>query len=230
MSIDDNWFIDIVLQVLIQADFVISISILIFDRKAWIMYELLKQSIEKEIQVSEGLMKQLVARGVVMQLHKNEDVLQAGQVCDYGYFINHGSFMHLHVNEKGKESVIGFAIDKAYGFFSSPESYFTREPSAYSIRALEDSTIIRYSRSDLADLSEQFPEFSAFFYKIIAHGFLSVYKFSTLRLSLSSKEFLSYLYKEQPIYLQRIPDKYIALFMGVSKEWLCKLKSKVVRS
>ncbi len=194
------------------------------------MFEKLKQEIEKEIPVSPGLMEQLVKRGVPKQMHKNDYVLHAGQVCNYGYFIHHGSFMHLHVNDKGKESVIGFAIDEAYAFFSSPESYFTRQPSAFGIRALEDSLVIRYSRTDLDEMSAAFPEFSAFYHKIIAHGFLTLYKFSTLRLSLTSKEFLMYLYTEQPVYLQRIPDKYIALFMGVSKEWLCKLKTRILRS
>jgi len=194
------------------------------------MFEKLKQQLEQEISVSAELMQQLEQRGVIIALNKYDYVLQAGQVCDYGYFIHQGSFMHLHVNDKGKESIIGFAIDDAYGFFSSPESYFTRQPSAYGIRALEDSIVIRYTRTDLDELSAAFPEFSMFYHKIIAHGFLTLYKFSTLRLSLTSKEFLDYLYKEQPIYLQRIPDKYIALFMGVSKEWLCKLKTKVLRS
>jgi hypothetical protein len=30
--------------------------------------------------------------------------------------------------------------------------------------------------------------------------------------------------------MQRIPDKYIAQFMGVSKEWLSKLKKKVLKN
>lgn len=194
------------------------------------MFDKLKQQIEKEIHVSDELMQQLETRGEIIEFHKRDYVFKAGQVCDFGCFIQHGSFMHLHINDKGKESIIGFAIDDAYGFFSSPESYFTRQPSAFSIRALEDSVVIRYSRTDLDEMSASFPEFSDFYYKIIAHGFLSLYKFSTLRLSLTSKEFLSYLYTEQPIYLQRIPDKYIALFMGVSKEWFCKLKTQILRS
>jgi CRP/FNR family transcriptional regulator, anaerobic regulatory protein len=194
------------------------------------MFEKLRQQIEIEIPVSVELMQQLKLRGTVLQIYKNEYVLQAGQVCDYGYFIHHGSFMHLHVNEKGKESITGFAIDEAYGFFSSPESYFTRQPSAFGIRALEDSVVIRYSRVDLDEMSAAFPEFCTFYHKIIAHGFITLYKFSSLRLSLTSKEFLIYLYNEQPIYLKRIPDKYIALFMGVSKEWLCKLKTRILRS
>lgn len=194
------------------------------------MYELLKQHISKEISVSAELGRELEKKGTIIQVNKGENLLSAGQVCNWGYFINRGSFMHLYANADGKESIIGFAIDKVYGFCSSPESYFTHQPSAFSIRALEDSVVIRYSRTDMDEMSAVFPEFNKFFHKIIADGFLSLYKFSTLRLSLTSKEFLSYLYKEQPIFLQRIPDKYIALFMGISKEWLCKLKTQLLRS
>ncbi|WP_170830022.1 Crp/Fnr family transcriptional regulator [Williamwhitmania taraxaci] len=202
----------------------------IFETYKSEMFNKLRQQLECEITVSAELMLQLEARGVILRFHKNEYVLQAGEVCDFSCFIQYGCFIHLHINADGKESIIGFAVDEAYSFFSSPESYFTRQPSVCGIRALEDSMVIRYSRTDLDELCITFPEFSTFYYKIIADGFLTLYKFNTLRLTLTSTEFLKYLLTKQPIYLQRIPDKYIALFMGISKEWLCKLKTKILRS
>lgn len=54
--------------------------------------------------------------------------------------------------------------------------------------------------------------------------------FSALRLSLNAEEFLIFLYNQHPVYMRRIPDKYIAQFMGVSKEWLSKLKKKIFKT
>ena len=62
--------------------------------------------------------------------------------------------------------------------------------------------------------------FSLIFFNSMEFAFLSKW----------SSDFLLFLYNQHPVYLQRIPDKYIAEFMGISKEWLSKLKKKVLKN
>lgn len=194
------------------------------------MFSKLKQAIDNDIRMSSELWTKLQEFGKIRHLKKNEYLLKSGQVCNYGYFINSGSLVKTFVNQNGKEIVQGFYIDVAYSFLSEVTSYFSEHESAFEVKALESSEIIEFSKLQLQYLVDNFPEWAIFFHKITANSFQNLYMFSAMRLSLNAEDFLIFLYNQHPIYIQRIPDKYIAEFMGVSKEWLSKLKKKVLKT
>ncbi|MFO7940176.1 MAG: Crp/Fnr family transcriptional regulator [Bacteroidales bacterium] len=193
------------------------------------MFAKFKHVVEKEINVTPELWAQVEAFGTPKHLKKNEYLLKAGEVCQHGYFINKGSLVQTFLNQNGKEVVQGFYIDDVYAFLSSVTSYFSEKESDCQIKALEECELIAYSKAQLEYLATHYQEFAIFYHKITAKGFQNLYMFSAMRLSLNAEEFLIFLYNQHPIYMQRIPDKYIAQFMGVSKEWLSKLKKRVAK-
>jgi|SRR6056297_694151 len=193
------------------------------------MFSRLKQVIDKEIRMSPELWIKLQEFGKIRYLKKNEYLLKAGQVIHYGYFVNSGSLVKTFINQNGKEIVQGFYIDNTYTFLSEVTSYFSEHESAFDVKALESCEIIEFSKSQLEYLANNFKEFAIFYHKITAKSYQNLYMFSAMRLSLDAEDFLMFLYDQHPILLQRIPDKYIAEFMGISKEWLSKLKKKVLK-
>lgn len=193
------------------------------------MFSKLEQAIHKDVKMSPELWAQLQEFGTLRKIKKNAYLLKAGEVCHHGYFINSGSLVQTFLNKNGKEVVQGFYIEDTYTFLSSVTSYFSEKGSDFEIKAIENCEVIAFSREQLTYMVNEFHEFAIFFHQITARGFQNLYLFSAMRLSLNAEEFLRFLYDEYPIYLQRIPDKYVAQFMGVSKEWLSKLKKKVLK-
>ena len=194
------------------------------------MFSKFKHTIDNSIKVSPELWTHIQEFGTIRQLKKNDYLLRAGQVCHHGYFINKGSLVKTFLNPNGKEVVQGFFIDKEYSFVSEVISYFSKKESDFQIKAIEACEIIEFSNHQLDYLMANYPEFAIFFHKITANSYQNLYMFSAMRLSLNAEEFLRFLYKNHPTYMLRIPDKYIAQFMGVSKEWLSKLKRKILKS
>jgi CRP-like cAMP-binding protein len=193
------------------------------------MFTKFRQAVEKEIKITPELWAQVEAFGTLKKLKKNEYLLKAGEVCQHGYFINKGSLVQTFLNQNGKEVVQGFYIDDVYAFLSSVTSYFSEQESDCQIKALEECELIAYSKAQLEYLAAHYQDFAIFYHKITARAFQNLYMFSAMRLSLNAEEFLIFLYNQHPVYMQRIPDKYIAQFMGVSKEWLSKLKKRVAK-
>ncbi|MFO7864413.1 MAG: Crp/Fnr family transcriptional regulator [Salinivirgaceae bacterium] len=193
------------------------------------MFASFKHSVEKEIKISPELWAQVESFGTLRKLKKNEYLLKAGEICQHGYFINKGSLVQTFLNQNGKEVVLGFYIDDVYAFLSSVTSYFSEKESNCQIKALEDCELIAFSKPQLECLATQYQEFAIFYHKITARAFKGLYIFSAMRLSLNAEEFLIFLYNQHPVYMQRIPDKYIAQFMGISKEWLSKLKKRIAK-
>ncbi len=194
------------------------------------MFSKLKQAIDKETKMSPELWTQIQEFGKIRHLNKNEYLLKNGEVCNHGYFINSGSLIKTFLNSNGKEIVIGFYIDNTYAFLTEVTSYFSADESAFEVKAVESCEVIEFSKSQLEYLIDKFPGWAIFFHKLAANSFQNLYMFSAMRLSLSAEDFLIFLYNQHPVYLQRIPDKYIAEFMGISKEWLSKLKKKVLKN
>lgn len=193
------------------------------------MFSKLKLSVENEIKMSPELWTQLQEFGTIRHLNKNDYLLKSDQVCRHGYFLNSGSLVKTFLNQNGKEIVQGFFIDEAYTFLSEVISYFSDKGTDFQIKALENCELIEFSKSQLEFLVANYQEFAVFFHKINSTSFQNLYMLSAMRLSLNAEEFLLYLYDQHPIYMRRIPDKYIAQFMGVSKEWLSKLKKKILK-
>ena len=48
-----------------------------------------------------------------------------------------------------------------------------------------------------------------------------------IRQSCTAEEFIKYLYNHYMWIMQRVPDKYIAQYMGISNAWYCKLKKRI---
>lgn len=162
-------------------------------------------------------------------LAKGEYLLRAGQPCTHGYFINKGLILHLYVNDKGRESVMGLSADDLYPFFSSPE-YFTGQPSGFELKAIEEVEVLAFSRFQIERLSEKYPAFASYFKEIMLMAISKIYTLTAARQSNTPEELLRYLYANHVWIVNRVPDKYIAQFIGISNEWYCKLKKKVLIS
>ena len=194
------------------------------------MFDQLEKHIRNDIMLTPELWKRLQMAGSEISIKKSQYLLKQGEVCQHGYFLNKGSLIQLFQHENGKEIVLGFYIDHIYSFLSSHKSYFTETGSTFEIKALENCDLIAFRKEDLENMARDFYEFSIFYHKITANALHNMDLFSAMRLSLSAEDFFIYLMKNHPAYLQRIPNKYIARFIGVSDEWLCKVKKKIVKS
>ncbi|MCU4165138.1 Crp/Fnr family transcriptional regulator [Carboxylicivirga caseinilyticus] len=192
------------------------------------MFEQLEKIIKKEVSFSADFWEELKNCAENIYIKKNEHLIHQGEVCRYGYFLNRGSLIHYFQSENGKETVLSFYVDHYYQFLSSPLSYFNEIGSTFEIKALEDCKLIAFHKDNLEKLSQKYPDFAVFYHKITATALHNMYLYTAMRLSLSAEDFLIYLMKNMSAIFERIPDKYIAQFVGVSGEWLCKVKKKIL--
>lgn len=160
-------------------------------------------------------------------MKKGDYLLRTGELCQDAYFINKGLFINLYVNENGTECVTGFAADNMFPFLSAI-GYFTKQPSEFEIKALEAGELLCFSRDHIEGLSFRYPLFASYYQNIML---TIIYKLDVLlavRLSSTAEEFIQFLYTNYAWMINRVPDKYIAHYMGISNAWYCKLKRKVL--
>lgn len=162
--------------------------------------------------------------GEIRQLEKNEYLIKSGQISHYGYYITRGSLVRTFINKKGKETIQCFYLDNSYALLSDVKSKVSDIGSSIQIMAIENSEIIEFPICKLRLLAKNSLDLALFLHKNNARNFHNLYMLSAMRLALPKKEYLQFLYHRYPAYMKRIPDLYIARFMGISKELLEKLK------
>lgn len=150
-------------------------------------------------------------------------LLEEGKISKTMFFIEKGC-LRTWVNVNGKEITTQFFFEGDK--ISSIESFRTNQPSLYSIESIEPCVLQTISQKDFQSILESSPEIRE---EIQEH----LYK----RLVQSQKLFFSFLkntpqqrYQEliekQPQIIQRVPQHYIASYLGITSVSLSRIRNR----
>lgn len=157
---------------------------------------------------------------------KNELIIKEGKICQNLYFIVKG-MIRFSIFINGKEKIIVFKDSGS--FFTDLESLLLQNPSRFSITAVEPTSILYITNSNLQ-----------IFYKKINNGerfgrinmqeiFLLVVSQLTTIYSESPEQRYTNFLKEYKHLIQRIPQYQIASYIGVTPQALCRIKKKFLK-
>ena len=183
--------------------------------------------IPKHLSLDDSFFKDLEACTSFVIIRKGDYLICTGELCQDAYFINKGLFVNQYVNDNGNECVTGFSSDKMYPFVSTI-GYFTQMPSEFEVKAIEDGELLRFSRKDIERLSRDYPAFAACYQNVMMMVISKLYSMFAVRQTSTAEDFLKYLYRNHQWIVSRVPDKYIAQYMGISDSWYCKLKKRIL--
>ncbi|MCD8176114.1 MAG: Crp/Fnr family transcriptional regulator [Tannerellaceae bacterium] len=177
----------------------------------------------------ESFLHEIKANTTLVHVKKGDYLLRTGELCLHAWFINKGLYINLYINDKGNEIVTGFSSDVYYPFLSAI-GYFTQTPSDFEIKALEDGELLCFPRCFIEDLSLRYPLFARYYQNAMMTIIAKHYALFTIWQSSTTEEFITHLYEKYAWMVSRIPDKYIACYMGISNEWYCKLKKRLYKT
>lgn len=188
------------------------------------MYENLKQYCQKLIPFSEKDLNLIDAYFEQKTLKKKEFLLQDDSVCNFIAFISEGSIRHFHVkNGDEKTCDISFSTMWVTDF----QSFTHNNISIMNLQAMEDTTVFLIRKHDLYKLYQECPIYEKFG-RLMAENVAQ--RATEIAMSLSSEkpeERFQNLLKKQPDLFQRIPQKYIANFLGISPESLSRIQKRI---
>jgi CRP-like cAMP-binding protein len=157
---------------------------------------------------------------------KGQYIVQQGDVCKYECFVISGCTKTFFIDEEGQEHIIMFAIEDWWA--SDLGSFITQTPADFSVQCIENTEFIMFSNDDIEDLYSEIPKLERFFRLIIERAFVASQKRLIRNFSLSAKDRYLYFKKQYPKIDQRIPQYMIASYLGVTKEFLSKIKGQLL--
>lgn len=173
---------------------------------------------EKEIQ-------ELEARLTERRVKRRHFILHAGDVCKHYTFVVEGCLKMYKVDAKGNEHILQFAVEE--GWIADIGSFHSEEPSELYIEALEQSTILQIAKPDLIYFYSEFPTFDRNFRVLAENAFIKLQK--RVLHSIGSTAEVRYLdfMRSYPHLINRISNVQIASFIGVTPEFLSKLRKNI---
>lgn len=173
-----------------------------------------------------GEEKQLVAEMFRPRLYrKRQYLLQAGDVCTQFNFVVRGCLRMYKADAKGNVHNIQFATENWW--MIELGSFHSKKPSELNIEALEDTMVLQINYENLISLYTQAPKFNRIFRVLIENSFVTLQKRLLQNISSTAEERYQGFVETYPHLANRLPQVQIASFLGITPEFLSRLRSKL---
>jgi CRP-like cAMP-binding protein len=172
--------------------------------------------------------EQLFLSKVEVQHIKAKTILHnAGEICKYSYFVNSGLLRSFNINDNIVEHVLHFACEGWW--IGDMYSLLSQKPGNLFIEVMEDAEIVLLSKENQEQLYFEIPKLERFF-RILTENSLVAHQERLMdNLSLSAEERFDKFCKRYPTLIQRVPQKQIASYIGVTPEFFSKMKSRMLK-
>lgn len=160
---------------------------------------------------------------------KKKQVLQEeGHYCKYLYFVASGCLRLYFTDTNGKEQTIQFALENWW--LTDPDNFKKGNHSHYSIQALEPSKLLCISQPSFQKLMATHPVMDTYFRLIFERAYAAMLWRIRLNYQMQKKEFYETFAASYPDFIQRIPQKILASFLGFTPEYLSEMRKDLARS
>jgi len=158
-------------------------------------------------------------------LEKGDYLLRNGDTCRYDSYVVSGALKAFYINaDNGNEEILFFAIDDWWA--SDLNSFSKQRPSIYNIQAIEKTTILQISYYSFQQLLAEIPSLERYF-RIILEGYLGTLQKRIIYNNVYDAESRYFAFLENyPKIASKVPQYLIASYLGVSAEFISRIKKK----
>ncbi len=187
--------------------------------------DLLFESLEKHIVLTPDD-KALICDSIrERKVKKNQFVVHEGAVQKCTNFLNKGSMRTYFIDSSGQEHIVQFAIEGWW--ISDLQSFILQIPATFHVQAIEDCELLELPFENLEILYEKIPKMERYFRIITQRAFIAFQQRIVQNISMSAEErYMAFRTKYPQIEL-RIPQRLIASYLGISAEFLSKIKGRL---
>ncbi|GAB4413646.1 MAG: hypothetical protein OHK0039_20800 [Bacteroidia bacterium] len=150
-----------------------------------------------------------------------------GEVCQQAFLVLKGGFVCRHVDaEQDSYKTINFFLPDFHPFMACVDSFFSGQPTHCELRAIAASEVLVFDKVHIDAFTQRDLRLFAFFHELVTTALQEENDLKLKVISYPSPRLYDYLLSQCPQVIQQVPARYIAEFMGISPEWLSKLKGR----
>ena len=183
------------------------------------------QNIEPYISLSDEE-KELLENSVTKKtFNKKELIFEEGKIANEIYFVSKGC-VRLFYNVQGLDKTAFFYTEGK--FICAGESFTFNVPALENYESVEPTELLIFSKQDIEKLILQIPKMEIIARVAVENELITSQKVIASFITKSPEERYLDLLNTQRELFQRVPQQYIASFLGVSPETLSRIKKRVI--
>lgn len=188
-------------------------------------HELLHRFMNKTVRFTEADTEHLMTLAKVVQLKKKEYLFREGEYARYVGYVNKGCLRYFQTDQKGEEHIIYFAQEEWW--IGDLDSFYSKNPTPYNLQALEPCELFLFTVETFDRLRSEVPAYEEFRKK--AHARATAARLETMmsqRSQTAEDRYLKMLEKFPDIF-QRVPQHFIASFLGIKPQSLSRIRKQL---
>ena len=171
---------------------------------------------EEQIAIVESMQTKTFRKGTI--------ILKAGQLALNTYFILDGCVREF-VAPDDEEKTTNFFTEEQW--IISPNNLSTNERSIHNWVCVEDTTVVVGNEEAAQKLFNQFPKIETISRSIMEAAFIEQKKALTTFMTDTPEQRYLKLLKERPSLVQRVPQYYLASYIGIKPESLSRIRKRI---
>jgi CRP-like cAMP-binding protein len=188
------------------------------------MSQIFYKHLEKFTEINEIEFASILNFFKTVKVRKKENILIDGQICKMHFFVLNGCLRKFFINNKGVEQTTEFAIENWW--ITDNIAYEHELPTEFYIQAVENSEILTIDKHSQETLLKKHPKMERYFRFIYQRAYAASQMRIKYLYKFSKEEFYHQLCKNQPEFVQRVPQYLIASFLGFTPEYLSEIRNQ----
>lgn len=161
------------------------------------------------------------------RLKRREFLLREGEVCLWSAFVTQGCVRGFTTDKNGMEHVLHFAPPGWW--IADMYSLFSQRPGQLNIEAQEETEVLLLAKTDQEILYKQVPQFERYFRILVENSLVASQQRLLDNLSLTAEERYRNFGKKYPGLADKLPQKQIAAYIGVTPEFFSRMRSGLLK-
>ncbi|MCM4157823.1 Crp/Fnr family transcriptional regulator [Gramella sp. AN32] len=162
-------------------------------------------------------------------IEQEDYLLTNGEISKTDNFIIKGTLKAFYINPKtGKEEIVYFAIENWWA--TDIESFQKQKPSLFNIQALERTDLLQINYESFQKMLFEIPKLERFFRIILENYIGSLQKRMIGNHIMTAEERYKDFLESYPDISKRVPNYLIASYLGITPEFLSRIRNKIFSS
>lgn len=190
-----------------------------------IQFANLRKHLSETDYFSDDDFNKLISYLTPVTLRKKDFFTVQGEHCRYLAFVNAGCLRAFHTDHKGDEFTMYFAF--LNWWTGDKTSFYSGTPSRFSVQALEETELFRANKKDWEEALDQIPAFEKWYRVKTRKSYEAAQqKLIDSQTETAEEKYLKLL-KNAPEIVQRIPQHYIASYLGIKPQSLSRIRKNI---
>jgi CRP-like cAMP-binding protein len=192
------------------------------------MFDRLRAHVSKLVPLTDEEFPVCTSLILPKRLRKGAYLVQGGEVSKYVAFVTSGLLRSYGIDKKGGERIVQFGLEGWW--ITDLYSFLTGKPGTQYIDAMEDSDVLLVDSATYEKLCTTVPKFERYFRILLQNNYIATHRRLLSAISLSAEERYLQMLEEYPTIVQRVAQRHIASYLGITPEALSRIRNRLARS